>query len=516
MLDQSMLDSLKGIFAQLTGNYTLSAATTNDKNGNDLSTMCRQMASVSEHIVAEVHPADRLSLTLLKDGKELGIVFRGIPGGHEFTSLLLAILNADGKGKNLPDELLAARIGALNTPLKLTTYASLTCTNCPDVVQSLNLIALYNQGITHEMVDGAIYKEEVERLDINAVPTVYANGELLHVGKSTLGELLAKLEEKIGAGKIDTLPSAAKQYDLVVVGGGPAGTSAAIYSARKGLNVAVVAERIGGQVNETVGIENLPSVPQTTGAELAAALKTHAQTYNITLLEQRLVEAIREEDGGFVLSTSLGEELKTSQVIIATGAQWRKLGVEGEDRYIGRGVAFCPHCDGPFFKDRRVAVVGGGNSGIEAAIDLAGICSYVTVLEFMPELKADVVLQQKVRSLPNVEVFTNVATEEIVGDGSKVTGIRVKDRNTNHTRTIDLDGVFVQIGLAANSAVFASMVETNRVGEIVVDERCRTSKAGVYAAGDCTTVPYKQIVIAMGEGAKASLTAFDDRIRNER
>ena len=341
-------------------------------------------------------------------------------------------------------------------------------------------MALYNQGITHEMVDGAIYKEEVERLDINAVPTVYANGELLHVGKSTLGELLAKIEEKIGAGKIDTLPSAAKQYDLVVVGGGPAGTSAAIYSARKGLNVAVVAERIGGQVNETVGIENLPSVPQTTGAELAAALKTHAQTYNITLLEQRLVDAIREEDGGFVLSTSLGEELKTSQVIIATGAKWRKLGVEGEDRYIGRGVAFCPHCDGPFFKDRRVAVVGGGNSGIEAAIDLAGICSHVTVLEFMPELKADV------------------------------------DRNTDQTRTIDLDGVFVQIGLAANSAVFASMVETNRVGEIVVDERCRTSKAGVYAAGDCTTVPYKQIVIAMGEGAKASLTAFDDRIRNER
>ena len=492
MLDQSMLDSLKGIFAQLTGNYTLSAATTNDKNGNDLATMCRQMASVSEHIVAEVHPADRLSLTLLKEGKELGIVFRGIPGGHEFTSLLLAILNADGKGKNLPDELLAARIGALNTPLKLTTYASLTCTNCPDVVQSLNLMALYNQGITHEMVDGAIYKEEVERLDISAVPTVYANGELLHVGKSTLGELLAKLEEKIGAGKIDTLPSAAKEYDLVVVGGGPAGTSAAIYSARKGFNVAVVAERIGGQVNETVGIENLPSVPQTTGAELAAALKTHAQTYNITLLEQRLVEAIREEDGGFVLSTSLG------------------------DRYIGRGVACCPHCDGPFFKGRRVAVVGGGNSGIEAAIDLAGICSYVTVLEFMPELKADVVLQQKVRSLPNVEVFTNVATEEIVGDGSKVTGIRIKDRKTDQTHTIDLDGVFVQIGLAANSAVFASMVETNRVGEIVVDERCRTSKAGVYAAGDCTTVPYKQIVIAMGEGAKASLTAFDNRIRNER
>lgn len=516
MLDQAMLDNLKGIFASLEGNYTLSASIPNDKHGGDLATMCRQLATTSERIKAEVKPSERLSLVILKDGKVVGITFRAVPGGHEFTSLLLAILNADGKGKNLPDEMLAERIGALKTPLMLTTYASLSCTNCPDVVQSLNLMALYNEGIQHEMVDGAIYPDEVERLEISAVPSVYANGELLHVGKSTLGELLSKLEAKVGTNPIDT-PRATtpKNYDLVVIGGGPAGVSAAIYSARKGLNVAVVTEKIGGQVNETVGIENIPSVPKTTGSELAASLKEHAKEYNITILEQRLVQKVSEAEGGFMLDTSLGEKLQTPQIIVASGAKWRKLGVEGEEQYIGHGVAFCPHCDGPFFKDRRVAVVGGGNSGIEAAIDLAGICSHVTVLEFMPELKADTVLQDKVGTLKNVDIFTNVATEAIIGDGSKTVGIRVKSRETDKVHTIDLDGVFVQIGLAANSSVVADMVDTNKAGEIVVDERCRTSKAGIYAAGDCTTVPYKQIVIAMGEGAKAALTAFDDRIRSK-
>ncbi len=516
MLDQAMLDNLKDIFASLEGHYTLSASIPNDKHGGDLATMCRQLATTSERIKAEVKPSESLSLVILKDGKETGITFRAVPGGHEFTSLLLAILNADGKGKNLPDQLLAERIGALKTPLMLTTYASLSCTNCPDVVQSLNLMTLYNEGIRHEMVDGAVYPDEVERLEINAVPSVYANGELLHVGKSSLGELLAKLENKVGANPVDRKDITPQNYDLVVIGGGPAGTSAAIYSARKGLNVAVVTEKMGGQVTETVGIENIPSVPKTTGTELAASLKTHAKEYDITILEQRLVQDIKETDGCFMLTTSLGEKLQATQLIVATGAKWRKLGVEGEEEYIGRGVAFCPHCDGPFFKDRRVAVVGGGNSGIEAAIDLAGICSHVTVIEFMPELKADIVLQQKVRTLKNVDILTNVATEAIIGDGSKTVGIKIKSRQTDEVRTIDLDGVFVQIGLAANSAVIADMVDTNKTGEIVIDERCRTSKAGIYAAGDCTTVPYKQIVIAMGEGAKAALTAFDDRIRSNK
>lgn len=515
MLDQSMLDSLKGIFASLEGNYTLSAAIPDSKAGEELATMCRQIASVSEHITADIQSSDKLSLTLLKNGNQTGIVFRGVPGGHEFTSLLLAILNADGKGKNLPDDFLAARIGALNTPLRLTTYASLTCTNCPDVVQSLNLMALYNNGISHEMVDGAIYSDEVEKLGINAVPTVYANGELLHIGKSTLGELLAKLETKVGASASAVPDSEPKSFDLIVVGSGPAGASAAIYSARKGLKVAIVAERVGGQVNETVGIENIPSITQTTGAELAASLRKHIEEYKITVLEQRVVQEITETAAGYRLLTSLGEQLQTTQIIAATGAKWRKLGIEGEDKYTGHGVAFCPHCDGPFFKGKRVAVVGGGNSGIEAAIDLAGICSKVTVLEFMPELKADTVLQQKARSLPNVEIFTNVATEEILGNDSKVVGIRTKNRLTEAVDTIDLDGVFIQIGLAPNSAVFAPLVETNRAGEIVIDEHCRTSKPGIYAAGDCTSVPYKQIVIAMGEGAKAALTAFDDRIRSK-
>lgn len=514
MLDQSILDNLKGIFAPLDANYTLLAEIPNNKYGEELATMCHQIASVSTHIKTNVKSTDRLSLSILKNDKETGIKFRGVPGGHEFTSLILAILNADGKGKNLPDSVISARIGALKTPLQLTTYASLTCTNCPDVVQSLNLIALHNDGISHEMVDGAIYPEEVEKLEISAVPAVYANGKLLHIGKSTLGELLTKIEEQVGSNSVNMAYAEPKHFDLIVAGGGPAGVTAAIYSARKGLNVAIVAERIGGQVNETTGIENFPSVPQTTGLQLAASLKAHAQEYNITLFEERIINQVTAQGEGYRITTSLGEKLDTSQIIIATGAKWRKLGIEGEEKYIGRGVAFCPHCDGPFFKGKNVAVVGGGNSGIEAAIDLAGICSHVTVLEFMPDLKADTVLQQKVRSLKNVDIFTNIVSEEIIGNDKNVVGIKVKDRKTEEIRTINLDGIFIQIGLAANTVVFAPLVETNRMGEIVIDERCNTSKQGIYAAGDCTTVPYKQIVIAMGEGAKAALTAFDDRIRN--
>lgn len=513
MLDQSMLDSLKGILANLQGEYTLVAKLTDNNYGQQLGELCAEMASVSDHIQATEEAADQLSLTLLKDNQPTGVTFRGVPGGHEFTSLLLAILNADGQGKNLPDEMIMARVKALNTPIKLTTYASLSCTNCPEVVQSLNVMALLNPGVEHEMVDGAIYKDEVEKLGINAVPTVYANGEQLHIGASNLGELLLKLEQKVGAQVVDMSNAPAKAFDLVVVGGGPAGAAAAIYSARKGLNVAILAERIGGQVNETTGIENVPSVSHTNGTQLAADLRKHIEDYAITVLDQRRVEKVEEANGTYTLLTSMGEKVETAQVVIATGAQWRKLNVPGEEQYIGRGVAFCPHCDGPFFKGKEVAVVGGGNSGIEAAIDLAGICSKVTVLEFMPELKADKVLQEKLYSLKNVKVLKNVATKEVLGDGAKVVGIRIENRENQAVSEVKLDGIFVQIGLAANTAVFDGLVERNRMGEIVVDERCRTSKEGIYAAGDCTTVPYKQIVIAMGEGAKAALTAFDDRIR---
>ena len=452
-------------------------------------------------------------VALLKDDVETGIKFRGIPGGHEFTSLLLAVLNADGKGKNLPDEAIRRRIRALQGDISLQTYVSLTCTNCPDVVQALNIIALLNPHVTHEMVDGALNQEEVDALKIQAVPSVYANGKLLHVGRGSLGELLQKLEEAFGSAPQEDEAPIERDFDVLVLGGGPAGASAAIYSARKGLRVAIVAERIGGQVKETVGIENLISVPQTTGAELANALRTHIEHYPIEIFEERKIEKVELQGTEKSVSTVGGEMFHAPAVIIATGASWRKLNVEGEAEYIGRGVAFCPHCDGPFYQGKHVAVIGGGNSGIEAAIDLAGICRKVTVFEFADTLKADQVLQEKAQSLPNVEIFTSSQTVKVDGNEEKVTSIRIKDRLTGEERDFPLDGIFVQIGLAANSAPFRNKLETTPTGEIKIDAFCRTTLPGVYAAGDVSNVPYKQIVIAMGEGAKAALSAFDDRIR---
>lgn len=470
------------------------------------------VASCSDKISMQVSDREGLEFILLKNGEKTGIKFRGVPNGHEFTSLLLAILNSDGKGKNFPDESICSHVKALNGPIHLTTYVSLTCTNCPDVVQALNAMTTLNPQIHHEMVDGAINQAEVDALKIQGVPSVFADGKLIHVGRGEFGELLSKLEAQYGINESLT-EKTLKRYDVVVVGGGPAGASAAIYSARKGLSVAVVAERIGGQVKETVGIENLISVPETTGTQLADNLRLHMREYPIDLLEHRRIEKVTIEGNEKVLSTAGGEIFKAPAVIVATGASWRKLNVPGETEYIGRGVAFCPHCDGPFYKGKHVAVVGGGNSGIEAAIDLAGICSRVTVLEFMDELKADQVLQEKAKSLPNVEIFVSSQTTEVVGNGDKVTGIRTKDRKTGEERVIHLDGIFVQIGLAANSGVFKEVVETNRPGEIVIDTHCRTNVPGIYAAGDVSTVPFKQIIISMGEGAKAALSAFEDRVR---
>jgi alkyl hydroperoxide reductase subunit F len=373
-------------------------------------------------------------------------------------------------------------------------------------------MAILNPQIIHETVDGAINQEEAEKMKVQAVPAVFADGELLHVGRGDLGGLLEELEERYGFEE-DEIDTNIKQYDVIVVGGGPAGASSAIYSARKGLNVAVVAERVGGQVKETVGIENLISVPQTTGAQLANDLYTHMREYSIDIYEHRRLEKVCLEENLKLLETTRGERFAAPAVVVATGASWRKLNITGETEYIGRGVAFCPHCDGPFYKGKHVAVVGGGNSGIEAAIDLAGICSKVTVLEFMEELKADRVLQEKLKSLPNVEVYLHTQSLEVIGDGEKVTALYVQDRLTLEKRVIDLDGIFVQIGLAANSSVFKEIVNTNRIGEILIDAHCRTNVPGIYAAGDVSTVPYKQIIIAMGEGAKAALSAFDDRIK---
>lgn len=516
MLDSATKEQLRNIFAQLDEQYTFDITVApQHESRTELLDLLNDVASCSERLSCEVHDGEGLVFTINKNGRETGISFRAVPNGHEFTSLLLAVLNLDGKGKNFPDEGVRNRIKALKGPIHLTTYVSLTCTNCPDVVQALNMMTTLNNRISHETVDGAINQAEVDALNIQAVPSVYADGTLIHVGRGAVGELLDKLEDKYGTEEGALEQAAARNFDVIVLGGGPAGTAAAIYSARKGLHVAVIAERIGGQVKETVGIENLISVPETTGSALADNLRTHMARYPIDLFEHRRVEKVELVAEGKRVTAARGEQFVAPVLIVATGAGWRKLNVPGETEYIGRGVAFCPHCDGPFYKGKHVAVVGGGNSGIEAAIDLAGICSKVTVLEFMDTLKADQVLQEKAKSLPNVEIFTNSQTLEVIGDGTKVTGIRVRSRDTEEIRLIDLDGIFVQIGLMPNSSVVRDIVETNRMGEIIIDTHCRTNVPGIYAAGDVSTVPFKQIIIAMGEGAKASLAAFEDKMRGE-
>lgn len=516
MLDTSILDQVRSVFQNLESHYTFHIVSSpgHDQAG-ELEAFLNDVAGCSDKLSVELTHTEepKLEFSLLKEGKETGVKFRGIPNGHEFTSLLLAVLNADGKGKNLPDEAVSRRICSLQGPINLQTYVSLTCVNCPDIVQALNIMALQNPQITHEMVDGAIFQEEADRLKIQAVPSVYANGKLLHVGRGSLGDLLQKLEEAFGSAPNESCAPIRREFDVLVLGGGPAGASAAIYSARKGLRVAIVAGHVGGQVKETLGIENLISVPKTTGNQLAGALKEHIGCYPVEIFENRQIERIELKGKEKTVYAPGGEEFVAPAVIIATGASWRKLNVEGEDEYIGRGVAFCPHCDGPFYQDKHVAVIGGGNSGIEAAIDLAGICSKVTVFEFADTLKADEVLQEKAKSLPNVEIFTSSQTTKVIGNGDKVTGISVKNRLTGEERDFPLDGIFVQIGLSANSVPFRDALETTRIGEIKIDECCRTALPGVYAAGDVSDVPYKQIVIAMGEGAKAALSAFDDRIR---
>ncbi|MDR0546249.1 MAG: alkyl hydroperoxide reductase subunit F [Dysgonamonadaceae bacterium] len=513
MLDTELKQQLQSIFANLKADYLLDiTAPANHESRSELIELLEDTAASSEKIKCRIGDGGQFVFSILKNSAATGISFRGLPNGHEFSSLILAILNADGQGKNIPDEATVRRVKALKGEIRLTTYVSLTCTNCPDVVQSLNLMALLNENITHEMVDGALYQEEADALKIQAVPSVFADGKLLHVGKAGFGELLEKLEAHYGS-EPQSFENEPQKYDAIVVGGGPSGSAAAIYLARKGLKTVILAERIGGQVKETVGIENLISVPYTTGETLAVNLKTHLQNYPVDLLENRRVQTIETEGNNHTIRTTSGETFIAPAVIIATGASWRKLNVPGEPEYIGRGVAFCPHCDGPFYKNKRVAVVGGGNSGVEAAIDLAGICSKVTVFEFADELKADLVLQEKAKSLPNVEIFVSSQTTEVTGNGEKVTGIRVKNRKTGEERIVELDGIFVQIGLSPNSSVFKEFVKTNRSGEIEIDTHNRTSQPGVYAAGDVTTIPYKQIIISMGEGAKAALSAFEDRMR---
>lgn len=513
MLDKEIKNQLIEIFSPLNANYTLVAKVSPaHPSRSEFVELLEDVASTSPKIDFLEEYGEQLSLDILKEGVLQNFRFRAVPNGHEFTSLLLAILNLDGKGKNIPDANTIERIKNLKGPIKLTTYISLSCTNCPDIVQSLNIISMFNPNIYHETVDGAIHQEEVESLAIQAVPAVFADDQLFHAGRGELGELLSKLEEKYG---VETTTNLKKEldFDVVVVGGGPAGASAAIYSARKGLRVAMVADTVGGQVKETVGIENLITFAYTTGKQLAGDLKTNILNNGIELFEHRRIQNVVVEGRKKYLSATSGETFIAPVVIVTTGASWRKLNIPGESEYIGKGVAFCPHCDGPFYKSKEVAVVGGGNSGIEAAIDLAGICSKVTVIEYLDSLKADKVLQDKLATLPNVEVFCNRQTTRVVGNGDKVTALKMKIRDSDEEITLPLDGIFVQIGLNANSGPFKDVVEVNKAGEIVVDLHGRTNIPGIYAAGDVTNIPFKQIIISMGEGAKASLSAFEDQMK---
>ena len=518
-LDQAMLDTVRQYFAALSRDITLVLATGEHARRDELKTFLAQIVATSPRLSlieqADAALTSPVSFKLLVEGTDTGIIFSGIPGGHEFSSLILAILQAGGSALKL-DESIQTLIRAVRQPLAFTTYISLSCHNCPDVVQTLNQFALLNPAISSEMIDGGLFQEQIEAKNIQGVPAVYLNGEAFANGKIDTARLVEKLLERYpdlasAAAPAESLPL----QDVVVIGGGPAGSSAAIYAARKGLKVTLVADRIGGQVKDTMDIENLISVPKTTGPELAGKLHTHLAAYPITLRENLRVQSVEKGGATHKVLLNTGETIETRTLIVASGAKWRELGIPGEKENIGNGVAFCPHCDGPFFKDKDIAVIGGGNSGVEAALDLAGIVKSVTVLEFMPELKADKVLVEQLGKRDNIRVITSAAAQAIDTENGKVSSLRYTDRTTDTAQTLALQGIFVQIGLVPNSDFLGDAVERTRFGEIVINAKGETSTPGIFAAGDVTTVPYKQIIVAMGEGAKAALSAFDYLIRQK-
>lgn len=512
MITQDIIKALKTYAANMQKTVTFVLQVGDHPKRAELAGFLSDIAAVSDRIELRERDTDGvlrspISFLLEADGVDTGIRFSGIPSGHEFNSLVLAMLQASGTDIKLDDALKRA-VANVDEALRFEVFVSLSCHNCPDVVQTLNQFALLNPNIEAEMIDGGLFQSIINDRDIQGVPSVYLNGEVFANGKVSATELIEKLiarypaivEQQVGAG----LPL----QDVVVIGGGPAGVSSAIYSARKGLAVTLVADRIGGQVKDTMGIENLISVAKTTGPELSNALMSHLNEYEVTVKEHLKVNHI--EDGDIkTIALSSGEIIHSKAIIIATGAKWRELGVPGEKENIGNGVAYCPHCDGPFFKGKDVAVIGGGNSGIEAALDLAGIVKSVTVFEFLPELKADRVLIDQAEARENIRIIKNAATRAIAADNGKVSAIEYLDRESGSEHSLPLDGVFVQIGLIPNSDFLGDIVERTRHGEIVVDAKCQTSARGIYAAGDVTTVPYKQIVVSMGEGAKASLSAFE-------
>ena len=516
MLDPSIKTQLKAYLERLVDPIELVASLDDGPTSAEMRGLLEDIASLSAKVALLENGTDgrRPSFSVGKQGETARIHFAGLPMGHEFTSLILALLQASGYPPKLDDGLIE-QIRAIEGQYRFETYISLSCHNCPDVVQALNTLAALNPNVQHRMIDGALFQDEVNARQIMAVPSVYLNGEPFANGRMSIEELVAKLDS--GAGARDAVKLAEKApFDILVVGGGPAGAAAAVYAARKGIRTGVLAERFGGQVMDTLAIENLISVPHTDGPKLGRALEEHVKEYAVDLMNLQKVEALIPGEAGAYHEVRLtnGAVLKSKALILATGARWRELNVPGEQEYRGKGVAYCPHCDGPLFKGKHVAVVGGGNSGVEAAIDLAGIVGHVTLLEFLDVLRADAVLQDKLHSLPNITVIKSTQVTEITGAAGKVNGLNHTDRVTGQSQHLALEGVFIQIGLLPNTDWLKGVVKLSRFGEIEVDAKGQTSVPGVFAAGDCTTVPFKQIIIAMGDGAKASLAAFDHLIRS--
>lgn len=507
MLNQDIKKQLAQYMQMMEGDVLLQVSAGSDDVSREMGELVDELATMSSNIKVEHMELKRTpSFSVNRIGEDTGITFAGVPLGHEFTSLVLALLQVSGRAPKAEQKVMD-QIKNLEGTYHFETYVSLSCQKCPDVVQALNLMSVLNPNITHTMIDGAAFKAEAE--NVMAVPSVFLNGEAFGDGRMTVEDILANLGSAPDASEFENKDP----FDVLVVGGGPASASAAIYAARKGIRTGIVAERLGGQVNDTAGIENFISVKRTEGPKFATNLEEHVKEYNIDVMNSQRAKGLSKKNDSVEIELENGAFLKSKSVILSTGAAWRKIGVPGEDEFRNKGVAYCPHCDGPLFEGKDVAVIGGGNSGVEAAIDLAGIVKHVTVLEFASALKADSVLQDRLRSLPNVTVLTNAKTTEITGTDN-VNGIKYVDRATETEQQIELDGVFVQIGLLPNTGWLGEAVERNKFGEIIVDRHGATSVPGVFAAGDCTDDPNKQIIISMGSGANSALNAFDYLIRN--
>lgn len=513
MLDNDIKEQLKVYLEKLQRPIELVASLDDSTTAQEMRDLLVNITALSDKISLRENgdAARRPSFAIGLPGEMPRIHFAGLPMGHELTSLILALLQTGGHPPKIEPAVIE-QIKGLPGNFHAEVFISLSCHNCPDVVQAFNLMAVLNPGVTSTMIDGALFQDEVNSRQIMAVPTIYVNGEKFGQGRMSVEEILAKLDTGAAARAAEALAHK-NPFDVLVVGGGPAGAAAAIYAARKGIHTGIVAERFGGQVMDTLGIENFISVKETEGPKLVAALEQHVKHYEVDVMN--LQRATRLTPGELIeVQLENGATLKSKAVILATGARWREMNVPGEKEYKAKGVCFCPHCDGPLFKGKRVAVIGGGNSGVEAAIDLAGIVGHVTLLEFADSLRADAVLQKKLHSLPNVTVIKSAQTTEVTGDGQKVNGLTYQDRISGENRHIELEGIFVQIGLLPNTDWLKGTLELSRTGEIEIDAKGHTSLPGVFAAGDCTTAPYKQIIIAMGSGATASLSAFDHLIRS--